>query len=426
MSSLTEAGVRSAEIEATVRAILHDWVDPSTEATERFFAHIADDFTGHGTGPGDYYADPEALRAMVLREHAGMTFPFTLAIPWITVRVPHPDVGIATGRLEVTVDMGDHAAVEAPRFTFVLARTGERWMLRHFHFSVPDMLQDEGGTMDDLLWSRTQELERLVEERTADLRAAQAQLVQQEKLASLGTLTAGIAHEIKNPLNFVSNFAALVRELAGELAEAADPAERAALVADLQSNAAKIETHSQRADAIVRAMMDHARPSSGGQRPTDLTALVGEYLTLCEHSLRSRDPDTTVTVVRDLAPDIGEVTVRPEDIARVIVNLVENAFDAVRARTAAAGPDYVPTVIVATRRTHTAVEVRVADNGLGISDEVKLRLFEPFVTTKPAGEGIGLGLSISHEIATQGHGGELSAESTPGQGATFVLTLPVR
>ena len=269
---------------------------------------------------------------------------------------------------------------------------------------------------------------REVEGALAELRAAQDRLVQSEKLASLGALTAGIAHEIKNPLNFVNNFAALSGELAAELAEeveaGAPPDVLRELLGDIQANAEKIEAHGRRADSIVRAMMQHARGGEGRREPVDVNALVEEHLALAYHGRRAQDRAFEATVLRDYADDVGRVEAVPQDVGRVLLNLIGNAFDAVATRAAAPGPDYEPTVRVATARAGGGVEVRVEDNGVGIAEDVRPRVFEPFFTTKPAGAGTGLGLSMSHDIVEQGHGGTLRVESEPGRGATFVVWLP--
>ena len=255
-----------------------------------------------------------------------------------------------------------------------------------------------------------------------ELRSAQERLVQQEKMASLGALTAGIAHEIKNPLNFVNNFAALTRELADEAAAEPDPAERETLLADLRSNAEKIEAHGKRADAIVRSMMAHAR-SGGARRTVDLNALAEETAALALHGLRARQPVTEVDVDLDLSGAVGQVEAVPDDLVRVLVNLLDNAFDAIRER-GATDDGYVPTVSLSTRREGDAVVVRVADNGTGMPAEVRDRVFEPFYTTKPTGQGTGLGLSLSYDVVTRGHGGTLVVESEEGRGTTFTVSLP--
>ncbi len=276
--------------------------------------------------------------------------------------------------------------------------------------------------------TRERELEqaREIERAYTELKTTQAQLVQSEKMASLGALTAGIAHEIKNPLNFVNNFAALSRELVDELDREADPAVRQALLADLKQNATKIEEHGRRADAIVRAMMEHARNGTGERQAVGLNDLVEEYAGHAWHGRRARHPGFEVTLAQNLAGDAGEVEVVPQEIGRVLINLLDNAFDAVRARAEAEGPGYAPTVTLATHRVNGHVEVRVADNGPGMPENVRERVFEPFFTTKPTGSGTGLGLSMSYDIVTHGHGGTLACESAEGGGAVFRMALPAR
>ena len=274
---------------------------------------------------------------------------------------------------------------------------------------------------------------RTLEKTLAELKTTQQQLVQQEKLASLGELTAGIAHEIKNPLNFITNFSALTSELAGEISTAAaanDLGEVRFLVEDLQTNAQMIEKHGKRADSIVRSMMEHARTGSGTREAVGLNALIDEYVDLAYHGKRATRPAFNAEIVRDYGPDVGQVEVVPQEFGRVVLNLVGNAFDALmehagaqngHAATAARG---APRLQVATRRTGGAVEVRVADNGPGIPEATRQKIFEPFFTTKETGKGTGLGLSMSYDIVTQGHGGTLDVESTPGEGSTFIVRLP--
>jgi signal transduction histidine kinase/ligand-binding sensor domain-containing protein len=260
-----------------------------------------------------------------------------------------------------------------------------------------------------------------------NLKAAQARLVQSEKMASLGEMTAGIAHEIKNPLNFVNNFAELNLELADELAEElGSRADLAPLLADMKSNAAQIARHGKRADSIVRAMMQHASGGAGESEPVDVNSLVEEYVGLAYHGARASDQDFNVTIEKDFDEAAGVVPVVPQEIGRVLLNLLGNAFYVVHERAAKEQDEsYAPTVSVSTRRMEDRLELRVADNGLGIPDEVKDRIFEPFFTTKPTGSGTGLGLSLSYEIVTSGHGGEMRVESEPGAGATFIISLPL-
>ena len=285
-----------------------------------------------------------------------------------------------------------------------------------------------------LLASQNERLETQVGQRTSELqhsltelRQTQAQLIQREKMASLGELTAGIAHEIQNPLNFVNNFADVSQELVQELKEAqeaGDSAEVAVLAADLGQNLEKIHQHGQRAAGIVRGMLGHSRASTGQRQPTDLNALADEYLRLAYHGLRAKDKAFNATLQTDFAPNLPPVEAVPGDLGRVLLNLLTNAFYAVRQRQQAGEVGYVPTVRVQTRVAGQQVQVRVADNGAGIPDSLKAKIFQPFFTTKPTGEGTGLGLSLAYDIVTEGHGGTLSMESQPGQGTEFIVDLP--
>ncbi|HTV46579.1 MAG TPA: ATP-binding protein [Stellaceae bacterium] len=273
------------------------------------------------------------------------------------------------------------------------------------------------------------------EQALADLHRAQDRLVETQKLASLGQLTAGIAHEIKNPLNFVNNFAELSAELSDELRallagkEATLPAaardEVEELTGLLSANLAKIVEHGRRADSIVKNMLLHSRSGTGERRPTDLNALVEESLNLAYHGARAERPDFNVTLHCDLDPTVGEVDLYPQEITRVLLNLCGNGFYAVRERQrGAAEPGFAPALWVTTRKIGDRVEIRVRDNGTGIPEETKAKIFDPFFTTKPAGEGTGLGLSLSHDIIVTQHGGRFTVASEPGAFTEFVITLP--
>ena len=260
-----------------------------------------------------------------------------------------------------------------------------------------------------------------------ELRQTQQQLVQQEKMASLGQLTAGIAHEIKNPLNFVTNFADVNAELASELRELIDThrgerlatirAEIEDLVSGLQLNARQISKHGKRADSIVRGMMEHARQGDSERFDVSINGFVEEYVNLAWHGYRARFQDLQASVNTDYGKGVENARISPQDMGRVLINLMGNALDVVR-------PLEDGVLTVSTRRVGEQVEIRVSDNGPGVPEHIRSRIFEPFFTTKPTGEGTGLGLSMSHEIVTQGHGGTLTLEDTPGGGATFVVTLP--
>ena len=263
-----------------------------------------------------------------------------------------------------------------------------------------------------------------------ELRTTQAQLIQSEKMASLGELTAGIAHEIQNPLNFVNNFSEVSAELVGEVREerakgaAADAGLEAELLDDLEQNLGKISEHGKRAAGIVRGMLEHSRASSGERAPMDLNALADEYLRLAYQGLRAKDKGFNAELTTDFDPGLPHVSVVSGDVGRVLLNLFTNAFYAVRQRRQTGDVGYAPTVGVSTRRTDNQVEIRVKDNGTGMSPEVQAKIFQPFFTTKPAGEGTGLGLSLSYDIVIKGHGGTLTVKSQVGQGTTFTICLP--
>jgi GAF domain-containing protein/nitrogen-specific signal transduction histidine kinase len=266
-----------------------------------------------------------------------------------------------------------------------------------------------------------------------ELKAAQDRLVQTEKLASLGQLTAGIAHEIKNPLNFVNNFSAVSVELIDELRQALAGANldnklRAEIseIADtLQGNLDKVVQHGERADAIVKNMLLHSRQGSGEHRPVDINALVDESLNLAYHGARAEKQGFTITLERCFDPAAGEADVFPQEITRALLNMISNGFYAATKRKAVAnGGNYEPTLAAATKNLGDSVEIRIRDNGTGITPEVREKLFSPFFTTKPAGEGTGLGLSISHDIIVKQHGGSIEVDTQPGEFTEFRIVLP--
>jgi len=260
-----------------------------------------------------------------------------------------------------------------------------------------------------------------------ELKAAQAQLIQSEKMASLGELTAGIAHEIQNPLNFVNNFSDINQELADELEQETDKGnleEVKAIIKDIKENEKKINHHGRRADAIVKGMLQHSRISSGVKEPTDINALCDEYLRLAYHGLRAKDKSFNVAINTDLDNKIGKINIVPQDIGRAILNLINNAFYAVAERSKEQIPGYDPTVTVSTKKSEDKIEIKVKDNGTGIPDAVKEKIFQPFFTTKPTGQGTGLGLSLSYDII-KAHGGEIKVNSKAGEGTEFIIQLPV-
>lgn len=294
-----------------------------------------------------------------------------------------------------------------------------------------DAIQDQLRLLEQnqtLIETQNRVLEEKVEQRTAELKASQAQLIQKEKLASLGELTAGIAHEIQNPLNFVNNFAEVSAELTGELKDEltrGDLDEAGFIADDLAQNLTKIAHHGRRASAIVRGMLEHSRMESGDRQATNLSTLADDYLRLAYQGQRAKDNTFNCRLITAFDPALPPVNVVAQDIGRVLLNLCQNAFYAVQQRATQAGEGYEPTVWVSTRRQNDHIELRVQDNGTGIPDAIRTKIFQPFFTTKPAGEGTGLGLSLSYDIITKGHGGTMTVESQQGEGTAFIIQLPI-
>jgi two-component system NtrC family sensor kinase len=296
-------------------------------------------------------------------------------------------------------------------------------------FADQAVIAIENVRLFEQVQARTRELSSSLDE----LRTAQDRLVQTEKLASLGQLTAGIAHEIKNPLNFVNNFSALSAELIDELNDALKPPvalddkvreEIDELTQMLKGNLEKVVQHGKRADSIVKNMLLHSREGAGEQRSADINAIVEESLNLAYHGARAEKPGFNITLRRDLDPAAGMIDLYPQEMTRVFLNLISNGFYAAAKRKEAGDEGFEPTLSATTKSLGNKVEIRIRDNGTGIPPEVRERMFNPFFTTKPAGEGTGLGLSMSHDIVVKQHGGKIEVDTMPGAFTEFIITLP--
>ena len=321
------------------------------------------------------------------------------------------------------------------RLSLILDYLQDEWLVVHWHGSKPEYVQSEEDTWGIENWrQKTTELEKQVEERTAELIAknneleltlsqlknAQNQLIQSEKMASLGELTAGIAHEIQNPLNFVNNFSEVNKELAEELLDAISKGnmeEIRNIAKDLVANEDKVIHHGKRADSIVKSMLQHSRTSSGEKELTDINALCDEYVRLAYHGMKAKNKNFNADFKMKLDANLPHIKVIPQDIGRVLLNLTNNAFQAVT-------DVEKPEVVVTTIELEKVIEISVSDNGSGIPESIKDKIFQPFFTTKPTGQGTGLGLSLAYDIV-KAHGGKLKVETKEGEGSELIIQLPV-
>jgi len=285
------------------------------------------------------------------------------------------------------------------------------------------IVKNQNILLEDQVKHRTQQLTQSLN----DLKVAQAQLIQAEKMASLGELTAGIAHEIQNPLNFVNNFSEVSAELIDEMnqeIEKQDLDEVKAIANDLKSNLEKITHHGKRADAIVKGMLQHSRTKSDQKEKIDINALCDEYLKLAYHGLRAKDKSFNTAMNTNFSPGLPEIEIARQDLGRVILNVITNAFHSVRQKSENNADNYQPTISIDTIKKDNNIEISISDNGTGIPESIKNKIFQPFFTTKPTGQGTGLGLSMSYDII-KAHGGVIKIDSNEGEGATFIIRLPI-
>ena len=395
--------------------------------------YVVDDVMGFGTALEEKVFGIDSLNKLAkLQRQQGEGLNIQHEIKPVSRRISgEEDIAILVdeGLIKMPVEGGVHEL--HIRVSTIFEFKNEVWKVIHWHASTP--IATEGDTWHIDEWKRkNDELQKLVNEKTAalntsleDLKSAQAQLIHAEKMAALGELTAGIAHEIQNPLNFVNNFSEVNKELAEELTKEITNGnfEEAKIIAnDIKENEIKIYHHGKRADTIVKGMLLHSRSSNGVKESTDINALVDEYLRLAYHGLRAKDKSFNAKLETAFDESIGNINVIPQDIGRVILNLITNAFYEVAEKKKENIAGYEPTVSVRTKTIGNSVFIYVTDNGNGIPQKVLDKMFQPFFTTKPTGQGTGLGLSLSYDIV-KAHGGELKVETSAGQGATFIIQL---
>ena len=420
-----------------VNAIVGQTTDP--EATLRRI--MSDDITGFGTGKHEIFNSYEEFIEKIYRVF-NKQLPPEVKLHFFDVQYAMMDkVGIVHGTYEINYTIDGVENNYYGRRSTVFLWDNNCWRAIHLHVSEPSAHLAEGESWPEkALKAQNEELKKQVNLKTEelhnslkDLQDTQQQLIQSAKMASLGELTAGIAHEIQNPLNFVNNFSEVSNELIDEMkAELATGNVQLAneIADDVKQNLEKILHHGKRADAIVKGMLQHSRSSSGQKELTDINALCDEYLRLAYHGLRAKDKNFNVRTETNFDPSLGKINVVPQELGRVILNLINNAFYAVNEKKkssfaeAAQYEQYDPAVIISTSKNNGMMEIKVEDNGPGISQKVLNKIFQPFFTTKPSGQGTGLGLSLSYDIVKT-HGGELTVETKEGEGATFIINLPI-
>ena len=408
---------------------------------EKFASSFTKDTIGIGTTEEEIFRSQEDVRAYFNQMSDQLIGKIDLRNREIKA-IPIDDLYLIVEFCDIYLLVKDEwTFVSKGRFSMLFREEEGRFLCVFQHASVPDSgtvpgetipyqkLMGEFDEMKEQVRKRTIELQNALDE----LKAMQAQLIQSEKMASLGELTAGIAHEIKNPLNFVNNFADINAELIDEMTEAIeqkDFEEVSELAKDIKTNAEKVRYHGGRADSIVKGMLMHSRASSGEKEPTDINALCDEYLRLSYHGLRAKDKTFNSAFETHFDESLPKIEIIPQEIGRVILNILNNGFYAIDQRRRKEGPDFKPLLTIKTAISPLqggprGVTITIFDNGGGIPKDIIDKIFQPFFTTKPTGSGTGLGLSLSYDIVTKGHGGELTVETEEGEGTKLIIILPV-
>ena len=431
-----------------VTAILGQGMDPDAELRRI----MSDKVAGFGTGKHERYDSYEEFIEKIYKVF-GKQLPADAKLHFFDVQYTIlGNVGIVHGTYEINYTLEGVVNHYHGRRSTVFEWSNDRWRAIHLHVSEPSAHLAEGESFPvEALKAQNEELKKQVNLKTEELHNSlknlqdtQQQLIQSAKMASLGELTAGIAHEIQNPLNFVNNFSDVNNELIDEAKLEMDKGnanEAKAILNDIKENEQKINHHGKKADAIVKGMLQHSRASSGQKGSTNINALADEYLRLAYHGLRAKDKSFAAVTKTDFDNSIGNVNIVPQDIGRVILNLINNAFYAVDEKKKQQPPSpkgdkvdpsfvYEPVVTLSTKRLGSPsgdggkIEIKVADNGNGIPQKVLDKIFQPFFTTKPTGQGTGLGLSLSYDIV-KAHAGELKVETKEGKGSEFIIQLPL-
>jgi signal transduction histidine kinase len=404
---------------------------------------IAPDITGIGTAIDEKIFSLSDFRDLLKRQKKqseGLQMQWSISPAKHTIS-PGGNTAVFVDDINASITVNNETIEMYFRFSVVLEYQENRWMVVHFHGSKPENVESEKDTFGIEEWkNRNAELEKMIKEKTAELqksleelKANQAQLIQSEKLASLGQLAAGIAHEIKNPMNFVNNFAELsleymseIQDEIGNLEQNKTTADIGNLLKDVEDNLKKIHQHGTRADGIVKSMLLHSRGGSGKLEPTNLNELIKEYVNLAFHGMRAGKAAINVKIDLELDNTLQEVQIIPEDFSRVILNLCKNAFDAMHSKgLQPQNKDYKPMLKVHTKMGPDGlVQIDIEDNGPGVSDTIKDKLFQPFFTTKKGTEGTGLGLSITHDIIKT-HRGNINIESVENVFTRFEIQLPL-
>jgi signal transduction histidine kinase len=414
-----------------VSAIMYRTQDPETDLREI----MADSITGFGTGKHEIFKSRDEYIEKIFRVF-GKQLPSDAKLHFTDIQTIELDfMAMVHATTELSYVLNGEDTRYYVRRSVVFSWVKDHWCAIYMHVSEPSVHLIEGESFPvEALKAQNEELQKQVNLKTdelsrslKELQATQQQLIQAAKMASLGELTAGIAHEIQNPLNFVNNFSELNGELIDELKTdlTTGDLQKARDVADtIKENEAKIVFHGKRADGIVKSMLQHSRASTGKKELADINGLTDEYIKLAYHGLRAKDKTFNAKFETELDPRLGKINIIPQEIGRVILNLINNAFYAVNEKKKKGIEGYEPIVKISTKDSGDKVEIRVADNGSGIPQKVLEKIFQPFFTTKPTGEGTGLGLSLSYDIVTKAHRGQLKVESKDGEGTEFIISLP--